>query len=97
VAEESIHYIYILTDEANQRLYTGMTNNLARRLKEHRSGWGGRTTRKHATYKLVYYETCPDRRTAMLREREVKKRGAQYRKRLVNAANPQWNDLSGQA
>ncbi|MCI0519138.1 MAG: GIY-YIG nuclease family protein [Chloroflexi bacterium] len=92
--QETPYYIYILTDEANGRLYTGMTNNLARRLKEHRAGRGGRTTREHATYKLVYYETCPDRRTAMLREREVKKKGTQYRRKLVNAANPEWRDLS---
>ncbi len=65
-------YVYILR-LANGQLYVGSTNNLPRRLAEHRTGNGGRTTALSATVELLYSESHPDRSAAVKREQQVKR------------------------
>ncbi len=88
--------VYIMTDAAHSRLYTGRTGNLKRRVAEHRSGNGGVTTRRHSLVKLVYYEVVDDGLAARLRERQIKKAGKKKRVSLIEAMNPGWEDLFGQ-
>lgn len=88
--------VYIMTDEARSRLYTGRTGNLKRRVAEHRSGNGGVTTRRHSLVKLVYYEVVEDDRAARSREKQIKKAGKKKRVSLIEGMNPGWADLFGE-
>jgi putative endonuclease len=85
--------VYILTDEAHTRLYTGRTGNLKRRVVQHRSGNGGVFTRRYNLVKLVYYEEVPDDGAARLREKQIKRGGKKLRVRLIERMNPSWEDL----
>ncbi|MFH1593439.1 MAG: GIY-YIG nuclease family protein, partial [Candidatus Omnitrophota bacterium] len=64
-------YVYIIRCKGD-KLYTGITNDLERRLSEHNSGQGGRFTRSRLPVKLVYRETRPDRSKALKREAQIK-------------------------
>jgi len=64
-------YLYLLRC-GDSSLYTGITNNLERRLKMHQSGKASRYTRTHAPVEMIYSETCGDRSSALIRECEVK-------------------------
>ncbi|HET7602729.1 MAG TPA: GIY-YIG nuclease family protein [Gemmatimonadales bacterium] len=76
--------------------YTGVTNDLRRRLAEHRSGRGGTFSRRYALDTLVWYEWHLDITAAITREKQLKA-GARARKiRLIEAMNPEWRDLSGE-
>ncbi len=85
--------VYIMTDEAHSRLYTGRTGNLKRRVAEHRSGNGGVTTRRHSLVKLVYYEVVEDDQAARAREKQIKRGGKKKRVSLIEGMNPKWDDL----
>ena len=71
-----------------------MTNDLARRVYEHKSKLVKRFTEKYNVSKLVYFEITPDVATAILREKEIKRWRRQKKNALANKANPQWRDLS---
>jgi putative endonuclease len=88
------YYIYIMTNKNNTTLYTGVTNNLLRRLDEHKKGVGSKFTKRYNVNKLVYYEITNDIESAILREKQIK--GGSRRKKidLVNSRNPNWLDLS---
>ncbi len=66
------YYVYLLTNKGNTVLYTGMTNDLQRRLYEHREGPVESFTKQYHVHKLVYFETTPDVRTAIEREKQIK-------------------------
>jgi len=85
--------IYIMTNLHNRVLYTGVTNNLKRRVYEHRSGSGGIFTRKYNIVKLVYYETGDNIREAIAREKQIKAGSRQKKIDLINSLNPEWKDL----
>jgi putative endonuclease len=87
------YYIYIMTNQHGTVLYTGITNDLRRRVYEHREGRGGRFTSRYNVSKLVYYEVAEDVRAAIAREKQIK--GGPRRKKidLVNGMNPEWKDL----
>jgi len=87
------YYVYIMTNKHNTVLYTGVTNNLARRVYEHKEGLGSWFTSKYKVRKLVYYEVTTDVRAAIAREKQIK--GGSRRKKidLVNSMNPEWKDL----
>ena len=87
------YYVYIMTNKHNQVLYTGMTNDLARRAYEHRTGRGGGFTSKYNATKLVYYEVCEDVRSAIAREKQIKAGSRQKKLDLIDAMNPEWDDL----
>jgi putative endonuclease len=65
------YYVYIMTNEHNTVLYTGMTNDLKRRAYEHRTGRGGGFTSRFRTNKLVYYEITESAETAITREKKI--------------------------
>ena len=88
------HYcIYIMTNSHNTVLYTGVTNNLARRVYEHKNGLGGIFTRKYNIQKLVYYEVGEDVHSVIAREKQIKGGSRQKKIDLINKMNPEWKDL----
>jgi putative endonuclease len=91
--KENQYYVYIMTNQEHTVLYTGVTNNLQRRVIEHRSGKGGAFSKRYKMYKLVYYESGNDIKMAIFREKQIKG-GSRYKKiELINNFNPDWEDL----
>ena len=82
-----------MTNVHNTVLYTGVTNNLQRRVLEHRAGKGSAFTKKYNMSKLVYFECGDDINAAIFREKQIKAGSRQKKIELVNSINPEWNDL----
>jgi len=87
-------YVYILTNWNNKVMYIGMTNNLERRLYEHKNKLVDGFTKKYNINKLVYYEHTTDVHAALAREKEIKKWRREKKDNLVASMNPEWKDLS---
>jgi len=87
------YYVYIMTNKYNTVLYTGVTNDLKRRVYEHKSGLGGGFTSKYNIAKLVYYEVCNDAYSAIAREKQIKGGSRQKKIDLINGMNSGWTDL----
>jgi putative endonuclease len=87
------YYVYIMTNKHHTVLYTGVTNDLMRRVQEHRDGRGGSFTSRYNATKLVFYETCQDARSAIAREKQIKGGSRQKKLALVERMNPEWRDL----
>src|SRR6266540_3342549 len=85
--------IYIMTNSHNTVLYTGVTNNLARRVYEHKNGLGGIFTRKYNIQKLVYYEVGEDVHAVIAREKQIKGGSRKKKMDLINEKNAAWKDL----
>jgi putative endonuclease len=89
------HYcVYIMTNVHHTVLYTGVTNNLQRRVLEHRSGTGSKFTSKYNVNKLVYFECGNDVNMAIFREKQIKAGSRKKKIDLINEMNPEWKDLS---
>jgi putative endonuclease len=86
-------YVYILASKRNGTLYIGMTNNLARRVWEHRQGLVGGFTKRYNVHLLVYAECYERPRDAIQREKQLKKWNRAWKIQLIESANPDWNDL----
>ena len=91
--KERQYCVYVMTNAHNTVLYTGVTNNLQRRVLEHRAGEGGAFTKKYNVHKLVYFETGNDVNAAIFREKQIKAGSRQKKIDLVNSMNPDWKDL----
>ncbi|MDD2464971.1 MAG: GIY-YIG nuclease family protein [Desulfobulbus sp.] len=89
-----MYYVYCLTNKYNNVMYVGMTNNLARRVYEHKTKQVPGFTAKYNVSKLVYYEETPDVNAAIAREKEIKRWRREKKNQLVVAVNPAWKDLS---
>ena len=89
-----MYFVYILTNKTNKVMYIGVTNNLQRRLYEHKSELVDGFTKKYHVHKLVYYESYNDPKTAILREKKLKGLLRIKKNELVEALNPDWIDLS---
>jgi len=87
-------YVYILVNWNNKVMYIGMTNNLERRLNEHKTKRNNGFTKRYNINKLVYYEHTTNVLAAIAREKEIKKWRREKKNRLVETMNPEWNDLS---
>jgi putative endonuclease len=88
------YYVYILSSEARE-LYIGVTNNLIRRLAEHLCSYDPDSySSRHATTRLVYFETTTDARAAIRREKRLKRLSRQRKLRLIEKSNPNWSDLA---
>ncbi len=87
------YYVYIMTNIYNTVLYTGVTNDLQRRVTEHQTGKGGVFTKKYRLTKLVYYESGENVSVAIFREKQIKAGSRQKKIDLVNSLNPEWKDL----
>jgi len=88
------YYVYILTNQHNKVMYVGVTNNLERRLQEHRMKVVPGFTEKYNVDKLVYFEETLDIVAALEREKEIKKWRREKKNALVVGSNPDWKDLS---
>lgn len=88
------YYIYILANWTNSVIYIGVTNNLSRRLFEHKNKLLDGFTKKYNLDKLVYFETYNDINEAILREKELKKWRREKKNNLIESLNPDWRDLS---
>src|SRR3989338_3282872 len=88
------YYVYILASKRNGTLYIGVTNNLQRRMSEHRFGTVEGFTKKYGVRYLVFYETTSDIQAAMQREKQLKKWNRKWKLELVEKENPEWKDLS---
>jgi putative endonuclease len=87
------YYIYIMSSKNNQAIYTGVTNNLKRRVFEHRSNTGCSFSKKYNTIKLVYYEVFDDVREAIKREKQIKGGSRAKKILLIETGNKNWDDL----
>ena len=86
-------YVYLLTNKHNNVLYTGVTNDLIRRIYEHKAKLVKGFTQKYNLDRLVYYEACDNIVLAIEREKKIKGWSRQKKNDLVNALNPSWDDL----
>ena len=87
------YYVYIMTNKRNTVLYTGVTNDLRRRVYEHREKLVAGFTRKYNIIKLVYYEIFQDPENAIIREKHLKAGSRQKKIDLINQMNKEWRDL----
>ena len=87
------YYVYILTNATHTVLYIGVTNDLKRRVHEHKTGLHPGFTRKYNTNKLVYWELFIDIKTAIEREKQLKSGSRQKKLGLINGFNPEWQEL----
>lgn len=89
---ERQYCVYIMTNAHHTVLYTGVTNNLQRRVLEHRAGKSG-FTKKYNVTKLVFYESGDDVNVAIAREKQIKGGSRKKKIDLINSINPEWKDL----
>lgn len=87
------YYIYIVTNSRNTVLYTGVTNNLARRIYEHKQKFVAGFTFKYQIDKLVYYEIFDSPEDAIYREKQLKGGSRTKKINLITSLNPQFEDL----
>jgi putative endonuclease len=87
------YYVYIMTNNRNTVLYVGVTNDLIRRVYEHKEELADGFTKKYNIVKLVYYEVLEDVENAILREKQLKAGSRQKKIQLVNSMNREWRDL----
>lgn len=90
---DKTYYVYILTNNYNKVLYTGVTNNLFKRVWEHKNKMHKGFTYKYNIDKLVYFEIYNDVNDAINREKKIKAGNRQKKLDLVNKNNSEWNDL----
>jgi len=88
------YYVYIMTNLHNTTLYTGITNDLERRVHEHKSGNGGKFSQRYHLKKLVYFEVYQDVRAAINREKQLKGGSRLKKLELIESMNPNWKDLA---
>jgi putative endonuclease len=87
------YWVYIMTTANNNVLYTGVTNDLRRRVAEHKMGLGSRFTSKYRVNKLVYYEEFRRIRDAIAAKKRIKAGSRSKKIQLVENLNPKWIDL----
>ncbi|MEF9970650.1 MAG: GIY-YIG nuclease family protein [Ruthenibacterium sp.] len=89
-----MYYVYMLTNWNNKVLYTGVTNNLERRLYEHKNKLVDGFTKKYNVYKLVYFDYTTDVNAAIAREKQIKGWTRIKKNALIEQMNADWHDLS---
>jgi len=88
------YYVYIITNKRNGTLYVGITNNLERRVYEHKEGTVKGFSSKYKVNKLVYYEETENVISAISREKCLKRWNRKWKLRLIEKENPNWEDLA---
>ncbi len=87
------YYVYILASQKNGTLYIGVTNDLIRRVYEHKQKLVSGFTAEYDVGKLVYYEQTESVEAAIMREKQLKNWHRQWKINLINQHNPSWDDL----
>ena len=87
------YFVYILASKKNGVLYIGVTNDLVRRVYEHKNNMIKGFTKKYNVHRLIYYETFNDPYHAIQREKRLKKWNRDWKTRLIKKGNPEWKDL----
>jgi putative endonuclease len=93
MSRERSFWVYILASRVGGTLYIGVTNDLVRRIYEHRSKFVPGFSRKYGVYRLVYFEQFSNIEAAIQREKRLKKWNRQWKIRLIEESNPTWSDL----
>jgi putative endonuclease len=89
------YYVYIITNFYNTTFYTGVTSNINKRIYEHKTGESESAfTKKYKLIKLVYFEEHRDMKTAIRREKTIKRWPRKWKIDLIDKMNPEWSDLS---
>ncbi len=89
------YYVYILASRKNGTLYTGVTSDLEKRIRQHRQHLYNKSfTAKYHVTKLVYFEETADATVAIYREKQIKNWRRQWKINQINSINPDWKDLS---
>lgn len=88
------YYVYILTSKRNGTLYIGVTNDLVKRIYEHKQNLISGFTKKYHVHALVYYEVTDDIYGAIAREKQLKNWRRKWKIDLIEKKNPKWRDLS---
>ena len=87
------YYVYIITNKTDKVLYIGVTNNLERRIYEHKNKTVPGFTQKYNINKLLYFEHFENINDAIHREKQLKKWNRKWKEELINKDNPKWNEL----
>jgi putative endonuclease len=90
---EKLPCVYILASQRNGTLYTGVTGDLVTRVWQHKNDLIEGFSKTYRVHRLVYYEVCDDMRSAIAREKQLKKWNRIWKLRLIEEKNPQWRDL----
>jgi len=88
------YYVYIMSNRKNGVLYTGMTNDIGRRVREHKDGMIPGFTQRYKLKKLVFLESVSDVNAAIMREKQIKGWVRVKKINLIETMNPDWNDLA---
>ena len=89
-----MYYVYILTNKTNNVLYIGVTNNLQRRIAEHKNEQVEGFTKRYHLHKLVFFEEFSDVNNAIAWEKRLKRWIRAKKNALIESKNPSWKDLS---
>jgi putative endonuclease len=92
--ERKQYYVYILTNKKNKVLYIGVTNDLERRMFEHKNKLIDGFTKKYNLNKLIYYEVTGNVLSALEREKQLKNWHRDWKINLIDKFNPEWKDLT---
>jgi putative endonuclease len=87
------YYVYIMTNKPHGVLYTGITNDLERRIWQHRRGEGSEFVQKYRLFRLVYADVFNDVTEAIAAEKRIKKWRRAWKEKLIEGQNPEWSDL----
>lgn len=88
------YYVYVLASKRNGTLYIGVTNDLSRRMGEHKDGLIAGFTKQYGVKTLVYYELFEDINEAIAREKRLKKYKREWKMNLIQEHNVEWRDLT---
>jgi putative endonuclease len=88
-----MYYVYILASRRNGTLYVGVTNDLLRRVYEHKSDLVDGFTKRYGVHLLVYHENTGDVASAIQREKQIKKWNRAWKIKMIERMNPGWKDL----
>jgi putative endonuclease len=87
------YYIYILASKRNGTLYIGVTNDLKKRVYEHKNDFVDGFTKRYQVHLLVYYKQCENINAAISEEKRLKRWNRKWKLELIETANPDWRDL----
>ena len=88
-----MYYVYILASKRNGTLYIGVTNDLVKRIYEHKNDLIEGFTKKYQVHNLIYFEPYEDINEAIIKEKQMKEWKRYWKIKTINKVNPEWKDL----